>query len=105
MKDQKGVLWDRKKLEETLKPWKELHKNGVGIYVGEFGVYNHTPHEVTLRFLNDYLDIFRQNRWGWAMWCFRGSFGVADSGRKDVRYEKFRGVLLDRTMVELLQNF
>lgn len=105
MKDQDGVLWDKKKLEETLDPWKELEKKSVGIYVGEFGVYNHTPHEVTLRFLKDYLDIFSHNGWGWAMWCFRGSFGVADSGRKDVRYEPYQGVLLDRKLIELLQDY
>jgi endoglucanase len=38
------------------------------------------------------------------MWCFRGSFGVADSGRKDVQYENYKGLKLDRKMVELLKT-
>lgn len=89
---------------EPFRTWKELENKGVGVYVGEFGVYNRTPHDVTLSFLKDNLGIWRDNGWGWAMWCFRGSFGVADSGRKDVKYEKFRGVMLDREMVELLKQ-
>ena len=41
--------------------------------------------------------------WGWALWNLRGSFGVVDSGRADVRYEPFRGRQLDRRMLELLR--
>jgi len=35
---------------------------------------------------------------------FRGSFGVLDSGRKDVAYEDFRGHKLDREMLDLLRS-
>jgi endoglucanase len=38
------------------------------------------------------------------MWCFRGSFGVADSGRSDVKYENYKGMKLDRKMIELLKS-
>lgn len=79
-------------------------KKDVGVYVGEFGVYNQTPHDVTLAFLKDNLEIWKENKWGWAMWCFRGSFGIADSGRKDVKYENYKGLLLDRKMTELLKS-
>lgn len=40
---------------------------------------------------------------GWALWNFRGDFGVLDSGRKDVAYEDFKGHKLDRQMLELLR--
>ena len=73
--------------------------------MGEFGVYNQTPHDVTLAFLKDNLEIWKENKWGWAMWCFRGSFGIADSGRKDVKYENYKGLLLDRKMTELLKSW
>jgi hypothetical protein len=43
-------------------------------------------------------------KYGYAMWCFRGSFGIADSGRKDVQYENYNGIKLDRKMVELLKT-
>jgi endoglucanase len=104
MKDKNEVLWDKTKLVESFNPWKELSDKGIGIYVGEFGVYNQTPHDVTLRFLKDNLEIWNNYNWGWAMWCFRGSFGIADSGRKDVKYEKYKGIMLDREMCELLNN-
>jgi hypothetical protein len=36
---------------------------------------------------------------------FRGSFGVLDSGRTDVKYEDFQGHKLDRKLLELLQRY
>jgi endoglucanase len=104
MKDRKGVLWNKKKLQEHFSEWKDLENNGSGVYVGEFGVYNYTPHQVTLDFLKDNLELWKTYNWGWAMWCFRGSFGVANSGRKDVKYENYKGIMLDRKMLELLQS-
>lgn len=103
MTDSKGVLWNKAKLKNHFKSWKDLEGLGSGVYVGEFGVYNKTPHDVTLAFLKDNLEIWKANRWGHALWCFRGSFGVADSGRTDVAYENYKGLKLDRKMVELLQ--
>jgi endoglucanase len=104
MHDKNGVLWDKNKLEEQFKVWKEIEQKGIGVYVGEYGVYNRTPHDVALRFLKDNLEIWKANNWGYAMWCFRGSFGIADSGRTDVKYEKYKGILLDREMLELLRS-
>jgi endoglucanase len=104
MQDKNGVLWNKNKLEENFKVWKEIEQKGIGVYVGEFGVYNQTPHDVTLGFLKDNLEIWKANKWGYAMWCFRGSFGIADSGRKDVKYEKYQGIMLDRKMLELLKE-
>ena len=104
MKDNSGELWNKSRLLKHFEPWREIEKRGVGVYVGEFGVYNQTPHEVALAFLKDNLEIWKENRWGWAMWCFRGSFGVAGSGRKDVKYENYKGLMLDRKMVELLKS-
>jgi len=105
MKDEDGSLWNKNRLEEGFREWKDLESSGVGVYIGEFGVYNRTPHSVTLNFLRDNLSIWKENGWGWAMWCFRGSFGIADSGRKDVNYETYRGIKLDRKMYELIRQF
>ena len=75
-----------------------------GVHVGEWGVYNRTPHDVTLAFMRDYLALWREVGWGWALWNFRGSFGVLDSGRADVAYEDYKGHKLDRKMLELLRS-
>lgn len=97
-------LYDREWMRMTLKknwdPW--IAQNGK-IHIGEFGCHNQTPHAVALAWLNDLMQVFEENRWGWALWNLKGSFGVLDSGRKDVAYENFKNHKLDRRMLELLQ--
>jgi len=50
------------------------------------------------------LELYQQAGFGWALWNFRGPFGILDSGRKDVAYEDFRGHKLDRKMLDLLRR-
>jgi endoglucanase len=96
--------WDKERLRrEKIEPWKKLERMGVGIHVGEWGAYQITTHEVALAWMKDNLDLWREAGWGWALWNFRGSFGVLDSGRADVRYEDFHGHKLDRQMLELIR--
>jgi aryl-phospho-beta-D-glucosidase BglC (GH1 family) len=75
------------------------------VMVGEFGVYNNTPHDTALRYLEDVLKLYQGHKLGWALWEFKGSFGVFNSGRKDVQYEDYQGYKLDRKMLELLQRY
>jgi hypothetical protein len=97
---------DRKWLwQEHVQPWSMLSKSGSGVMVGEWGVYNRTPHDVTLRWMEDCLKNWQKAELGWALWNFRGSFGILDSGREDVEYEDFRRHKLDRKMLELLQKY
>jgi endoglucanase len=88
---------------EVVKPWKDFEATGVGVMVGEFGVYNQSPHRFTLSWMNDTLGEFKKAGWGWALWNFTGSFGVFDSGRFDVAYDTWHGRKVDRGMLELLQ--
>lgn len=90
---------------EQILPWKELEAKGVGVHVGEWGAFQHTPHDVVLAWMEDLLKNWKEADWGWALWNFRGSFGVLDSGRKDVQYESYRGHQLDRAMLELLRRY
>ncbi len=53
----------------------------------------------------DCLKNWQQAGFGWALWNFRGSLGVLDSGRADVPYEDFRAHKLDRRMMDLLQRY
>jgi len=97
---------DRKALwEKDILPWKALQAKGVGVMVGEWGSYNKTPHDVVMRWMKDCLENYKEAGWGWALWNFRGDFGVMDSGRTDVEYEDFNGHKLDRKMLELLQAY
>jgi hypothetical protein len=58
-----------------------------------------------LAWLRDVLEILTSHGIGLALWNLRGSFGIVDSGRKDVQYEDFHGHKLDRKLLELLQEF
>lgn len=100
-----GQWWDRERLEKHFSPWIELAAQGVGVHCGEGGVFNRTPHAVTLAWLRDVLEILSAAGIGFALWNFRGSFGVLDAGRKDVAYEDWRGHLLDRKLLDLLREF
>jgi aryl-phospho-beta-D-glucosidase BglC (GH1 family) len=97
--------FNRKKLEDFYKPWIDLVNQGVGVHCGECGCYSETPHNVFLAWFNDQLDILTQNGIGWGLWNFRGSFGIINSGRKDIEYEDFHGVKLDRKLLTLLQKY
>lgn len=96
--------WDKAALrEDRVVPWKAVEQSGVGVHIGEWGAHNQTPHEVTLAWMKDNLELFREAGWGWALWNLRGSFGVLDSERSDVEYETLHGHQLDRKMLELLR--
>ena len=90
---------------DRIAPWKKLESQGVGVHVGEWGAFRHTPHPVVLAWMEDCLSLWKEAGWGHAMWNFRGSFGILDSGREDVKYEKFNGHSLDRKMLELLLKY
>lgn len=93
-------LWDT-----YFSRWASLKESGSGVMVGEWGAYSKTPHDVTLRWMEDSLKTFQRAGLGWALWNFRGAIGVLDSGREDVVYEEFHGHQLDRKMLELLQRY
>ncbi|MGQ9525570.1 MAG: glycoside hydrolase family 5 protein [Armatimonadota bacterium] len=96
--------WNRDRLKrELIDPWKEIESKGVGVHVGEWGAFQHTPHKVVLAWMKDLLGLWKEAGWGWALWNLRGSFGVLDSGRADVQYEKLGEHQLDRQMLELLR--
>lgn len=90
--------------ERWIAPLRALQAKGVGVMVGEFGAFNKTPHTIVLRWMRDNLTNWKDADWGWALWNFRGPFGVLDSERDDVAYEEFRGHKLDRKMLDLLQG-
>ena len=102
---QDGKYWDRQALEAHYSSWAELASQGVGVHCGEGGAFQFTPHAVTLAWLRDVLEILTSHNIGLALWNFRGSFGVLDSGREDVAYTDFYGHKLDLQMLTLLQEF
>jgi len=76
----------------------------IPIMVQEFGVFNQTPHDVTISYLEDVVSVLNANNTGFAMWNMIGTMGIIDSGRGDCLYEPYRGMQLDREMVAILQG-
>lgn len=95
----------REQLEELYRPWGELARNGIGVHCGECGCYNKTPYKVFLAWFEDVMDILYGHGIGYALWNFRGPFGILDSGREDIEYEDWHGHQLDRQLLTLLQRY
>jgi endoglucanase len=100
-----GKQFGRPQLEEFYKPWIDLVEKGVGVHCGEGGCYSKTPHPVFLAWFGDILDILTQHNIGYALWNFRGSFGILDSGRTDIEYTDWYGHKLDSTLLALLKKY
>ena len=97
-----GEYWDRDALVNYYKPWREVEDMGVEIHMGEFGCFNKTPNDVAIRWLTDLLDVWKEYKWGYALWNFKGSFGIVEHGREGARYENMDGFNVDRELLELL---
>ena len=94
----------RQMLEEFYEPWIKLAQSGTGVHCGECGCYTETPHDVFLAWFGDVVDILGSNGIGFALWNFRGDFGILDSDRKDVDYEDWHGHKLDRKLLDLIRK-
>ena len=76
----------------------------IPVMVQEFGVFNKTPHDVTLAYLTDVVTLFNTHQIGYTLWNLSGSFGILDSERSDCDYTSYRGKQLDQTMTNILQG-
>lgn len=99
-----GSTFGPDQLRAAFHPWLHLQSQGAPLLCGELGTWNHTPHSVTLAWMQDLLTLLTQNHIGYALWNFRGSFGILDSQRPDVAYKNIDGELLDEKMLALLQQ-
>ena len=105
LRDDKGqVICNRQVLATLFHPWAQLAALGVPIHFGEMGCYKHTPPDVVLPWFDDTLDIVGELNSGWALWNFRGPFGVLDTERPGTKFEDWKGHKLDRPLLTLLQK-
>jgi endoglucanase len=96
-----GTRWDKEALRRHYRPWLEVESAGSPIHVGEFGCFNKTDDTVAMAWLRDLLSLYKEYRWGYAMWNFKGPFGVVEHGRPGSRYEIYKGYRIDRELFEL----
>jgi len=100
-----GKEFSRKNLEELYKPWIDAVNKGIGVHCGECGCYNKTPHKVFLAWFEDVLSILTEAGIGYALWNFRGDFGILDSRRTDIEYADWYGHKLDTGLLNLLKKY
>lgn len=106
LKDKNGkVQYDRAALEKKYAPWGKLARDGIGVHCGEAGCYSKTPYPVFLAWFEDVMDILKGHDIGYALWNFRGSFGILDSGRTDAEYVDWHGHKLDKQLLAMLQKY
>jgi endoglucanase len=104
LKDRQGRVYDRAALASTFRPWANLRRQGIPIHFGEMGCYKHTPPNVVLAWFDDTLDVLNDLHTGWALWNFRGPFGILDTERPGTKFEDWHGHQLDRPFLNLLQK-
>ncbi len=100
-----GRNFSRESLEVYYKPWIEAVEKGIGVHCGECGCYNKTPHGVFLAWFGDVIDILTNAGIGFALWNFRGDFGILDSRRTDIEYTDWYGHKLDSKLLSLLRSY
>jgi endoglucanase len=100
-----GKEFGRETLERYYTPWIELVNKGIGVHCGECGCWSKTPHDVFLAWFGDVIDILTIGGIGYALWNFRGDFGILDSDRTDVNYTDWYGHKLDSKLLDLLKKY
>ena len=97
-----GHEWHREALKAFYQPWRDVEKMGVKVHIGEFGCYNRTPNDMALRWLTDLFSVFNEFNWGYALWNFKGDFGIIDHKREGARLELIDGFHVDRDLFDLM---
>ncbi len=59
-------------------PFQRARESGLPLYCGEFGVINLTPLDIRKAWLRDTVATFEESDIGWALWDWKGDFGVVD---------------------------
>jgi endoglucanase len=105
LKDSHGkVIAGRESIENYVRPWRAIQQQGVLLHFGEMGCYKHTPPQVVLAWFEDSLDVIGELGSGWALWNFRGPFGILDTERPGTEYQDWHGHQLDRPLLDLLRK-
>jgi endoglucanase len=98
------VIADKHTLEDQFRPWGEVAQHGIPIHFGELGCDKYTAPNVANAWFNDTLDVINSLHSGWALWNFRGPFGIVDTDRAGTDYKNWHGHKLDFTLLKILQS-
>lgn len=99
-----AITSDAHSVREKYRAWAGLAAHNVPIHFGEMGCYQHTPPDVVYSWFDSALDMINSLNSGWALWNFRGPFGILDTKRAGTHYQGWHGHALDTTLLRLLQR-
>lgn len=96
-----GVKWNRQALLDFYKPWKDLAEKGSTVHMGECGCYKGVPNKTALAWYKDLFSVYNELGFGFALWNFRGPFGIAEHEREGTNWEVRNGIKFDKDLYEL----
>lgn len=99
-----GVEWNRNRLKEFYKPWKDLADKGCKVHIGECGVYDKVDNKTALAWYKDFFGVCNELGFGWALWNFSGPFGITEHRRKNTNWKIIDGIKVDSDLYELYKN-
>jgi len=98
MIDKYNVYFDATTFDSLIKPAVDKSKElNLKLYCGEFGCLPSVPREMRLQYLTDITATFKKHNIGYAMWDFKGDFGVVSWDR-----ENFVDKSVDTTLIQIL---
>lgn len=99
-----GAKWNRQALLDFYKPWKEMAESGCRVHIGECGCYNKVRNETALAWYKDFFSVLNELGFGFALWNFRGPFGIAEHGREGTNWQEMNGIRFDKDLYELFKS-
>lgn len=96
-----GVKWNRQALLDFYKPWKELADIGCQVHIGECGCYNKVDNKTALAWYEDFFSVCNELNFGYALWNFRGPFGIAEHRRSGTNWQIKDGITFDKDLYDL----
>jgi aryl-phospho-beta-D-glucosidase BglC (GH1 family) len=93
---------NRVSLVRYYQPWIDVENMGVEVHIGEFGCYNKIHNDIALRWFEDLMSIFKENRWGYSLWNFEGNFGIVGHGRPGTVYTEIDGFSVDKALLDIM---
>lgn len=96
-----GYKWSWEALMDFYKPWKQMADQGVPVHLGECGCYNKVKNETALAWYKDFFSVCNELGFGFALWNFRGPFGIVEHGRENTNWKNINGMKVDAELYEL----
>lgn len=103
--------WNKRALSDALQPVRDFsRKFGIPVFVGEFSCVRWAPEGSCARYVRDVIELFEDERWGWAYLGWRGYQGWDAELNAEIPMEQKKGRLpefrrLDAPVISVLRDY